>query len=262
MSAPEPSQSQPFEFQLPESQVPESPGLEPDLAIAQTSSPPISLQQQHLPSWRFWLPLLLQLGIILPVPLRNAYVAVAGETIVLETLAIDPYDIFRGYSQTLAYKISDSDTFEKLPGYEIVERLENQLGDDPAELDAANRPNVLKTETFYVLLAAPKADLNANTPNSQTQTSPPVWQPVGIVRDRPPTLPAGQIALRASSNGNAILYNLERYYMPEDRRDQINQTVQELQSREIGEVKVEAKVDRFGKAIPVSLWLGDRQYQF
>jgi uncharacterized membrane-anchored protein len=204
------------------------------------------LAGRRLPSWRFWLPMLLQLGLILPVPLRNAYVSVSGKTIILETIAVDPYDLFRGYSQVLAYKISDSDSFEKLPGYQIVEQLENQPGDNRQQL---------KSEAFYVLIEAPKGKVNATV-------SPLVWKPVGIVRDRPTTLPANQIALRATSNGNAILYNLERYYMPEDRRNEINQMVQELQSREVGDVKVEAKVDRFGKAIPVSLWLGDRRYQF
>lgn len=202
--------------------------------------------QKRLPSRRFWLAMLLQLGLILPVPLRNAYVAVAGETIVLDTMAVDPYDIFRGYSQTLAYQISDPDTFETLPGYEMVERLEER----PAET-AAQPP------TFYVLLEAP-----ASPSDLSLEQSPKTWQPVGVVRDRPANLPPQQIALRATHNGNAILYNLERYYMPEDQRDEINQTVQELQQSEVGEVKVEVRVDRFGKAIPVGLWLGDRRYQF
>ncbi len=244
MPQPDPTPSQRLESQKPESQKLESQKLElPNLVPESVASLP---PHRRLPSWRFWLPMLLQLGLILPVPLRNAYVSVVGKTIILETIAVDPYDLFRGYSQVLAYKISDSDSFEKLPGYQIVEQLENQSGDNRQQL---------KTEAFYVLLEAPKGKTDATA-------SPRVWKPVGIVRDRPTTLPANQIALHATSNGNAILYNLERYYMPEDRRNEINQTVQELQSREVGEVKVEAKVDRFGKAIPVSLWLGDRRYQF
>ncbi len=215
---------------------------------------PTPIRKKRVPGWRFWLPMMLQLGLILPVPLRNAYVAVAGETIVLETMAVDPYDIFRGYSQTLAYTITDPDVFEALPGYEIVERLERSPEAPLAEAE---------DESFYVLMEAPVSSAESDAAATlDTTVSPPVWKPVGVTRDRPETLPNNQIALHATSNGNAILYNLERYYMPEDRRDEINQTVQELQSSEIGEVKLEAKVDRFGKAIPVGLWLGDRRYQF
>ncbi len=213
-----------------------------------TSSPP---QRSPIPSWRFWFPLMLQLLLILPVPLRNAYVAVAGQSIVLETMAVDPYDIFRGHSQTLLYKISDPETFEKLPGYDLIQQ-QVQAAENPEGW--RDRP---QTQAVYVVLNAPsgKIDLSA-------EQSPTVWQPVRLERDRPQDLSPDQIALRATSDGDRILYNLEQYYMPEDRRNEINDTIQELQRSDIGDVKLEAKVDRSGKAIPVALWLGDRRYQF
>ena len=56
--------------------------------------------------WRFLVPLGLQLGIILIVPAQSAYTYNFGQSAVLQTLPVDPYDLLRGYSQTLSYDIS------------------------------------------------------------------------------------------------------------------------------------------------------------
>ena len=59
-----------------------------------------------------------------------------------------------------------------------------------------------------------------------------------------------------------IEYGLERYYMPENQRDQINSTITEAQRNNQQSFVVEVKVNAQGKAIPVSLWVRDRNYKF
>ncbi|HEY9819014.1 MAG TPA: GDYXXLXY domain-containing protein, partial [Candidatus Obscuribacterales bacterium] len=61
-----------------------------------------------------------------------------------------------------------------------------------------------------------------------------------------------------------VTYGLERYYMPEDQRDTINTEIMELNQAFGNEPPfvVEVRVRGNGYAVPISLWVGDRQYQF
>ena len=62
---------------------------------------------------------------------------------------------------------------------------------------------------------------------------------------------------------NLVKYGLERYYMPEDQREAINDRIRELgNSGNERSFVVEVKVDPQGNAVPISLWIGDRNYQF
>ena len=84
------------------------------------NSPTISNAKKLIPWWRFAVPLLLQTALILAVPAQSAYTYFTGKTVILETRPVDPYDIMRGYYQTLSYKISDKETLKNLPGWEAV----------------------------------------------------------------------------------------------------------------------------------------------
>ncbi|MBD3881675.1 GDYXXLXY domain-containing protein [Phormidium tenue FACHB-886] len=190
-----------------------------------------------LPGWRLWLPLALQTALILAIPTQAAYTLFTGKTVTLQTLPIDPYDLVRGYSQTLNYDISSRATLETLPGGDWFTQHELRT---PAR--------------FYVILAAP----------TQTATPPQPWKPVRISGDRPTQLPANQIALQGQFNRSGITYGLETYYMPEDQRQQINTEINQIQ-RQAARTQsfvVDVKVDGNGNAVPVSLWLRDRNYQF
>ena len=72
------------------------------------------------PQWRFWLPLCLQIALILTVPIQSAYTLILGKTAILQTIPVDPYDLLRGYSQTLRYDISRPETLRSLPGWETL----------------------------------------------------------------------------------------------------------------------------------------------
>lgn len=84
------------------------------------------LPQPLLPTWRLWVPLLLQTGLILAVPAQAFYTQITGKTVILKTIPVDPYDPLRGYSQTLNYEISRVDNLRSLPGWQ--ELVKQQAG--------------------------------------------------------------------------------------------------------------------------------------
>ena len=198
------------------------------------------LAQEKLPWWRLAAPLLLQTALILAVPSQQVYTHLTGQTVILETRPVDPYDMLRGYYQTLSYQISDRATLESLPGWdEVASSVENSNSN---------------SQTFYVIMAAP------DKPNT---TKPPTpWQPVAIRRDRPTDLDSNRVAIEGEYlNQWQIVYGLETYYMPEDERKKINEQILEAQ-REEETFVVEVKVARSGNSVPVSLWVRDINYKF
>ena len=188
----------------------------------------------NLPWWRFLLPFALQLALILFVPARSAYTYNFGMDAVIQTVPVDPYDLLRGYSQTLRYDISSTSDLQQLPG-----------GND-----------LSRGDIFYVILAA----------DSESETKPPVpWKAIKVTPDLPQDLPNNQVAIKGTvEKYRTISYGLETYYMPESQREKINQEIRDLQGDSDGNraFVVEIKVDRWGNAVPVSLWVGDHNYRF
>ncbi|MEM9136009.1 MAG: GDYXXLXY domain-containing protein [Cyanobacteria bacterium P01_F01_bin.42] len=189
--------------------------------------------QKKYPAWKFWVPMLMQTAIIIAVPLQSAVIYTTGREVTLKTAPVDPYDLLRGYSQTLRYEISDTETLSKLPGGKDIFK---------DNFDA-------KSPSVYVVLKAPAAD-----------AAP--WEPIRVSRDRPRSLPDNQVALKGSHRGWRVVYGLETYYMPEKQRNQINQEIRDVQRDESQQFLVDIKVNDRGKSVPVSLWVGDRKYQF
>ena len=190
----------------------------------------------RLPGWRFWAPLALQAALIVAIPAQDAYTYMTGEQVTLQTAPVDPYDLLRGYSQTLSYEISQPETLRQLPG-----------GEDFFKADAnVERP-------IYVVLEAPDS----------TNTNPPAaWIPVRISASRPTGLANNQIALKGQYKGWRVIYGLETYYMPEDQRNQINADIGQVQRQNPQAFVVEVRVDGQGNSVPVSLWVSDRNYRF
>ena len=190
--------------------------------------------KNKIPLWRFIVPLLLQLIILLSIPSQSFYTYAVGETIVIQTIPVDPYDLLRGYSQTLRYEISDLNELKQLPGGKDLEQA----------------------ETFYVILQAPE---------SQEQQPPLAWIPTRISIKKPQDLTEQEIAIAGTrENSRWANYGLETYYMPENIREQINREISQLQQQSNQErpFVVEIKVDPQGNAIANSLWIGDRNYKF
>lgn len=200
---------------------------------------------ERLPGWRLWVPLLFQTGLILAAPAQPFYTQITGKTVILQIIPVDPYDPLRGYSQTLNYDISRVENLRNLPGWkELVGQPESKK----------STSNDLARETrFYVVLEAP---------TSADSQPPKAWKPVRVSSNLP-TLPANQIALKGKSTGNSIEYGLETYYMPESRRDEINQDINQAQrGRQQQSSVVEVKVDAQGRAVPISFWVSKRNYRF
>jgi uncharacterized membrane-anchored protein len=199
---------------------------------AQTPNPPAT----GLSPWRLWVPLLLQAALVVAVPAQNAYTYLTGQRIILQTMPIDPDDPLQGYYQILNYEISRPDRLQMLPGGK--------------ELFGQYRTR--HHFSFYLVLEAPIL---------KVVTAPMSWQPVRVSSDRPTDLAANQIALKGQAQGWRIVYGIETYYMPEERRDRVNNDIIRVQNRGNNFV-VEVRVDDRGNAIPVSLWVGDRNYRF
>lgn len=201
---------------------------------------------KQIPIWRFVLPLTLQLALILSVPAQAIYTHITGRTVILQTAPIDPYDFLRGYYQVLSYDISRKDNLSKLSGWHQF------------KLETSGRFSSNNQTNIYVILVAPTKIENSEIPI--------VWKPVAVSGKMPENLPDNQIAIQGKFDGWRVKYGLETYFMPEDRREKINQDIQEVQDsvnleKDIPFV-VEAKVNSQGKAVPVSLWVRERNYKF
>ena len=92
--------------------------------------------------------------------------------------------------------------------------------------------------------------------------SPKAWKPVRVSLENPANLPANQIAIQGKYNGQQMEYGLETYYMPENEREKVNQDISQVQRGKRQSFVVEVKVDKQGHAVPVSLWVRDRNYRF
>lgn len=209
-------------------------------------------EAKRLPAWRLWVPLLLQIGLIAAVPATAVYTFITGQTVVLQTAPVDPYDFLRGYYQVLRYDISDLTNLRKLPGWKDLPTEKTPC--PPGIVCPKNTHNLKPQTSFYVILEAPQTATNPGRPQA--------WKPVRVSLKNPTNLPANQIAIKGKYNGWQMEYGLETYYMPEDEREKVNQEISEAQRKQRQSFLVEVKVDKTGHAVPVSLWVRDRNYRF
>jgi uncharacterized membrane-anchored protein len=219
-------------------------------SLKETTAPEVDFsppKNRTIKNWRFLLPFALQMGLILSVPAQAVYTHVTGKTVVLQTAPVDPYDFLRGYYQVLSYDISRLDNLKELPGWDELAG-DNSVGYLP------------QGKTVYVVLEKP-------TGEEEKEGKPLAWKPMAVSATLPEDLPENQIGIKGRSNGWQIEYGLETYYMPEDRRNEVNDDIGDAQSEARWENRqipfvVEVKVNSSGGAVPVSLWVRDRNYQF
>ena len=215
------------------------------------ASPPLpTAAPRRIYPWGFWLPLALQTVAVLLTPIQASLLLARGESVVLQTAPVDPYDLFRGYYVTLSYNISDLNQLALLSGWSAIQSQQ------PNQDRPWHNPGV----PFYIVLEAP----------AEASTPPAPWTAVRIEGDRPTGLPSNQVALQGIYRGNQVIYGLERYYIPEDQRVDINNRIQTLQrpldptappppSSFVVQVKVGTQT---GDAILEGLWLGETFLQF
>jgi uncharacterized membrane-anchored protein len=211
--------------------------------------------KESIPRWRFWVSLLLQIGLIAAVPAQAIHTHLSGKTVILQTAPVDPYSQLKGYYQVLSYDISRPNNLKELPGWTELRNKSCQQA-----------PRCPKSETFlshgtniYVVLAAPNKDNKSSTPQP--------WQPVKISYKYPENLSSSEIAIRGKYLYGTIKYGLENYYMPEKEKEKVNQAIGEARENSRNTVGkepylVEVKVNSQGKAIPISLWINQHNYRF
>jgi uncharacterized membrane-anchored protein len=193
-----------------------------------------------IPLWRLIIPLLLQTGITFAAPLGSIYTESIGKTVILETATVNPDDILRGNYVVLDYNISRVETLKKLPGWnELVRRYP---GTNPEYFPITQDANL------YIIMQ---------------QSTSQAWKPIRVTSELPRTIVENQVALRGKYRYGSIIYGLERYNIPESEKN--NKDIfqsQEVFSKSSQPILVQIKVDPRGNAVPVSMQVGKRYYQF
>jgi uncharacterized membrane-anchored protein len=228
-------------------------------ANEQTSTKP-------LPLWRFIVPLLIQTGLILAVPSQAVYTNIAGRNVVLQTTLVNPYDLRQGNSMRMRYDISSIETLRRLPGWSeltrqngesnnnsSINRNRNRNRDRDRDRDNALEPGttlyVIMQEQRFARLGVPRA-----------------WRPVRVSNYIPNSLAANQVALKGTYQNGAVNYGLETYYISEDQRQQMDNDISRSLSRQNNRQRqpmvVEVRVDPQGQAVPLSMWVQNRNYRF
>jgi uncharacterized membrane-anchored protein len=190
-------------------------------------TPEMRAQEPVVPQRNFWLALAAQFLLLAAIPAPTIYTLNTGTTVFLQTAPVDPYDILRGYYQTLGYDIADRAMLAKLPGGEILK--EPKSG----------------SREIFVTLELPPAGRKAA-------------KPIAIARQRPTNLPSNQIAIRGIISNWQIRYQIEKFYLPETEQQNVNQNI----DRNRRNLLVEVKIDSTGHPVPVSLWVGQKSYSF
>ncbi len=198
-------------------------------------------QSTPIPQHNFWLAMGAQFAILSTIAVPAIYTLNTGTTVFLQTAPVDPYDLLRGYYQTLNYDIADRAKLEKLPGGEILKAGNAHSGE------------------FFVTLALPSTSgQQAAKPNSLLSASA-----IAVSATRPNNLPNGQIAIQGTHTAgyswrNELSYGIEKFYMPESQKDTVNNDI----DRNPRKLLVEVKIDSNGHSVPVSLWVGNKSYRF
>ncbi len=219
-----------------------------------SASASVPIQKQYLranqpkspqltPLWRLIIPLLLQTGIILAVPIHSIYTETTGKTVTLETAPVDPYDILRGNYVTLDYNISRIETLKKLPGWNQL--IKQYPGTNQQYFPIAQDTNL------YVIMQGEESTSQA-------------WTPMLITSELPRTLPENQVALRGKYRYGSVIYGLEKYNIPENQNEKVNKDVFNNQqfNQHSQPIKIQIKVDARGNAVPINMQIGNGYYQF
>jgi uncharacterized membrane-anchored protein len=199
-----------------------------------------------LPIGRLLLPLAVQAGIIFAVPFMSAYTNLTGKEVILQTVPVSSRNVLQGNSLELDYNISRISTLRRLAGWR--ELLRRNRGRDGQLLEGTSLYVILQEQPFF------------------TRGVPRAWRPVRVTSNQPRSLASNQAALKGVYQDGFVQYGVENYNVSDEERQQINtdiaQAVRQTRDGQSRSIVVKVKVDPQGKAMPVSLWVRDRNYQF
>jgi uncharacterized membrane-anchored protein len=202
---------------------------------------------EPLPFWRLFLPLMLQTGLILSVPSQAMLTNFTGREVILQTLSADPDNVLQGATLNLDYNISRLSSLRRLPGWEELVRRNR----------GRNSRQLLSGTNLYVILQEQQ---------SFGRGAPRAWRPVRVTSNLPMSLPDNQVALRGVYQNGFVNYGVETYNVANEQRQQLNNDIfraaRQTRNGQLRPLAVKVKVDPQGNAIPVSLWVRDRNYRF
>lgn len=161
-----------------------------------------------------------QLAILAWSPAEKIMIRSHGKVIVLRTLPVDPYDVLSGYYMTLRYEITAP------PGLD-------ELG-------------LSRGEPVHVTLALGEDG---------------VWIPVDLSAAPPDDLGKGEVVIkgrRADDWRMNVIYGIERYYVPEAMREEIEDAIRGEEER----ILVDVAVDGDGDASVLRLRVGEAVYEY
>jgi uncharacterized membrane-anchored protein len=159
-----------------------------------------------------------QFLILAAVPAQKIYTRATGRSVTLKIRPVDPYNVLSGYYVTLNYEIANPGSF-------------------------ANSNDADKGERVYAIFER-RADGE--------------WRPVSLSNSYPANLPENRIAIRGRYSYSRIEYGIEEFFIPEDKRAEIEQGLWKNRDQ----ARVEVKVDSEGNAALVRLLIGDRVYDY
>ncbi len=211
---------------------------------------------QKLPNPRFfWIAFVIQLLMMIGVPAQAIYTQLTGQSIILKTIPVDPYDPMRGYSTTLRYDISDVKLLRTLPGAKELPTAEDPSPDyNNYGKPNQSKPRILKPgSTIYVTLE--------QDPSAKPSKTLQPWKATAISAKLPAQRSPEKVILKGVVNSSPFTsqfvdYGLETYYMPENRRDEVNAAIRDRKA--VAEIKVDAQ----GRGVPLKLRVGDRDFEF
>ncbi|ALF55789.1 membrane-anchored protein [Nostoc piscinale CENA21] len=199
-----------------------------------------------LPTGRLVLPLAIQAAIIFAVPFLSMYTTLTGREVILQTVPVNSRNVLQGNSLELDYNISRISTLRRLSGWQ--ELLRRNRGRDGELLEGTNLYVILQEQPFF------------------SRGVPRAWRPVRVTTNPPRSLPSNQAALKGVYQDGYVQYGVENYNVQDEERQQLNrdvaQAVRQTRDGQSRSIVVKVKVDPQGNAVPVSLWVRDRNYQF
>ena len=159
-----------------------------------------------------------QFLILAAVPAQKIYTRATGRSVMLKIRPVDPYNVLSGYYVTLNYEIANPGSF-------------------------ANSDDAYNGERVYAILER-RAD--------------GVWRPVSLSKSYPANLPENRIAIRGHHSYSRIEYGIDEFFIPEDKRAEIEQVL----SKNRDQARAEVRVDSEGNAALVRLLIGDQVYDY
>ena len=159
-----------------------------------------------------------QLLILAAVPAQKIYTRATGRSVMLQMRPVDPYNMLSGYYATLNYEIASPSSFADSGAFANGERV-------------------------YAVLE---------------RRGDGLWRPVSLSKSYPADLPENRIAVRGRYTYSRVEYGIEEFFIPEDKRAEIEQGLWKNRDQ----VRVEIKVDSKGNAALARLLIGDRVYDY